>query len=233
LRRSRRNVEETETEGNAERRESNFMKNTEHQYAIFGHNIGNLGPTQRQREPMTDTVRRLNGSLPEGTKVIAWFRHTGNFVLESDLPKLRVSMEFGRVLGSKCAVLSLESVQTLMKDVNVSAITRAGVRWTPGLAFKIESQAPKGRSLPTRAKLERLSEGVVFARKRDFLTPRNVLDRVKRLGGWGGVAQEASARFGGLWTARSLTSIRGLLARADATRSATRIGLPRGLPRGN
>jgi hypothetical protein len=54
----------------------------------------------------------------------------------------------------------------------------------------------------------------VAVHKRDILTPEGTLDRTRRLSGWGAIASTVEAQAGGLWTARSLSTVRGLIRRA-------------------
>jgi hypothetical protein len=85
------------------------------------------------------------------------------------------------------------------------------VRWTPGLAFALHSgnEAPSA-SRTDRAELRPLDAHVVAVYKRDPEIRPGVLNRDRRLGGWGAISHDIERQAGGKWTARSLSVVTGL-----------------------
>ena len=88
----------------------------------------------------------------------------------------------------------------------------ASVRWTPGAALRADG-VPQASGLQdtSRAVYQRFSDSVVLVHKRDAVTPAAILDRERRMGGWGAVAAEVGRQLGGEWTARSVRTLAGTL----------------------
>ena len=151
-------------------------------------------------------------------KVIGWYGHTGNFVLEAaGLKKAEVKATICRSLGTTAAVLTINEV-TKCRDWIKSyhpPPSASRMRPTRGLIFMVEGPCSLGDVKSTmRAKFIRKSTQVVGAWKRDVLNLGGTLDRNYRRGGWGALATDVSRQVGGNWTARSLRTVEGLLARA-------------------
>lgn len=187
-------------------------------YAIFGHTMGNLGHASGARRPMTEWAGLLNTALGPSGRVVATFRHTGNFLIDSDLSTPAVCEGCAGALNARCGVLPLAELEELLPKAQAepSPRKRRLTRWTPGLAFRIEAGQPTGRGESARVVLLPFGAEVVFAWKKDALTPSGTLDRANRRGGWGGVAADVGTRFGGVWTARSLSTVVGLLHAPEA-----------------
>ena len=72
-------------------------------YVAFGVNVGNLGRIGERRKEMVEWVQEINRQLTgiqSSTRIIDWYGHTGNFVVESsgaDLPDVLSKLE--SVLG--------------------------------------------------------------------------------------------------------------------------------------
>jgi len=194
-------------------------------YLVFAFNIGNLGRHAGRREPVAECLRRLNQELAPDVAVLASFRHTGNFIVDSKLPSEDVAEEIARAIPAKCAVLTIEDVVNLIAEVgrHRRPASKQGIRWTPGLAFRIDEGEPSGLANQSRVKFARLTPTVTAAWKRDRLTSRGILDRANRDGGWGGVARDAAEAFGGLWTARSLSTVVGLLKKSGSERQPRKV----------
>lgn len=171
---------------------------------------------------MPTLVVRVNQALGEAAltaAVIGFYRHTGNFLLgapDDEVPDaLRV---VGDQLDRRCAIISVSDLNDLLSRVPLAgAAPEPFTRWTPGLALLAHGMASTEliRSTPI-ADLSVLSASAVAVRKRDFLTADGVLDRARRSGGWGAIASTIESQAGGLWTARSLSAVRGILERAAA-----------------
>ena len=88
------------------------------------------------------------------------------------------------------------------------------MRWTTGIAFEVTK--PKSGDIVSSAKvrLRSIDLGTVAAWKRDRITEHGTLDNKMREGGWGAVSEAIAAQTGSKWTARSLSTLQGVLDRA-------------------
>jgi len=183
-------------------------------HIALGVNVGNLN--RAKREPMLARCRRINRSLAQGgadLRVTGFFRHTGNLVLETSTVQ---PGEAARIL-SKADGATWTVVPDAMMRSAVEQIRRLpppqrerGVRWTPGLVFAVT--APHGGTLSSSAKarLRSIDLTTVAAWKRD-ITSRGRLDSKRREGGWGAVSGAVARQTIAQWTARSLTTLEGVL----------------------
>ena len=154
-----------------------------------------------------------------GAQVSDFYGHTGNFVVESGgLSGRDLKSALADWMGTHVAVVEIGRI----RSYSASAATRPApppeplVRWTPGLALRVRGSGQLRSDAETeRAVYHLLDHGAVAVLKRDFLTDTGVLDRRQRMGGWGAVAKEVGDRAGGVWTARSLRTVDGLIGRAD------------------
>jgi hypothetical protein len=63
--------------------------------------------------------------------------------------------------------------------------------------------------------------------KKDQLTTEGMLDKETRAGGWGAISDDISSVMGGIWTARTLTRIQGVVGKAlEQERTAARFTQP-------
>jgi len=190
-------------------------------FICFGVNIGNLGRVSKRRIVMGSWTLEINkklASIQSSTKIVDWYGHTGNFVIESSrTERSDIVSELTSVVGASFAVLSYDEVTDF-----VSAARRAfspppleGNRWTCGIAFEVGD--PPCLSVPkqtSHAVFFALSDHSVGAWKKDQLAERGILDRERRGGGWGAVSGDVSKTVGGVWTARSLRTVIGTLEKA-------------------
>ncbi|HRC45595.1 MAG TPA: hypothetical protein PLT27_16205, partial [Nitrospira sp.] len=89
-----------------------------------------------------------------------------------------------------------------------------GVRWTPGLAFAVTKPAGTRITSTGKVRLRSIDNNTVAAWKRDRITERGRLDNRMREGGWGAISVVIADQTNAQWTARSLTSLDGVLDRA-------------------
>jgi hypothetical protein len=170
---------------------------------------------------MPQWIRRVNARFLEAgcaARVVASFGHTGNFILEDqgdDGPALRAALD--EALGTPYALVAAAKLRGW-----VAALERPhhlpkedGARWTPGLVILVSGKADAGpvRST-TRGEYERLGPACVAAWKHDVEDADGRLDPNRRSGGWGGFAADVGEQVGGKWTARSVRTLKGILARA-------------------
>lgn len=191
----------------------------------FAVNIGNLGRTGRPRFIMDEWVRGLNetfGARHVKLRVLDFFGHTGNFVVASELDRAHTAEQLASLLQTRCAVMSLDGVRRCVDAANALAPPEPepGIRWTPGVVFATSAfQIP--RALPTTRKaVFRPHDEAILAWKRDQLNARGRLDKGRRAGGWGAVSSAIARDLGGVWTARSMSTVGGVLTRAEEDRSA-------------
>jgi hypothetical protein len=186
----------------------------------FAVNIGNLGRTGRPRFTMGEWVRGLNDTFRArnaGLRLLDFFGHTGNFVVASELERGDTAEQLAGLLHTPCAVVSLNTVKRGVRAANVLAPPdpEPGIRWTPGLVFSTSAFLVAG-ALPISLKaVFRPHDSAILAWKRDQLDRRGRLDKTRRAGGWGAVSSAIARHLGGTWTARSISTVGGVLSRAE------------------
>jgi len=187
-------------------------------YISFGVGIGSFSSRRKRTE---DYVRETNERLAlqaTPTRVIDWYHSTGNFVVQT--PKTNrseIADELSLALGVPCTVLTTDEVASCILLADKASIppVQTGIRWTKGIVFKARGKPCTSDLKPTpRAEFFRISGFAVGAIKKDSLTSREVLDKDDRAGGWGAVSDDVSKAVGGIWTARSLQRIEGILKKA-------------------
>jgi hypothetical protein len=184
-------------------------------FIAFGVGVGNFSS---RREKMEKYVRETNqrlSLLSSPTKIIDWFGQTGNFVVHAPKrTRWQVADELSLALQVRCAVQSVDQVEFCVsiaeKAKDLSA--QAGVRWTKGIAFHVKGKPCTTDLKPSpRAEFFRINEFAVGVYKKDQLTDEGVPDRANRSGGWGAVSNDIARTVGGVWTARSLMRVQGVM----------------------
>jgi hypothetical protein len=164
-------------------------------------------------------INRKLGDLPSSTKIVDWYGHTGNFVIESSrTDRTDIANELTSIVGTFLSVLSYDEAINFVSTTEEapSPPPLEGKRWTGGIAFAVK--APPCQSVPkptSHAVFFAISDFAVGAWKEDQLTEDGILDKERRGGGWGAVSGDVSEQVGGTWTARSLRTIRGTLEKAQ------------------
>jgi hypothetical protein len=196
-------------------------------HLIFGVNIGNIGRARNSRPIVREQVAAVNRALYNAeipAQLTSSFGHTGNFVLQMtncSLASTRLIIE--TALLTKVVIVPLIELESYVAKLSAirELLATPGTRPTPGLVLYVDGPAQSGSIESTaRVKFQRLSQSVVAAWKLDILTDRNILDRSQRQGGWGALSYEVAHQVGGLWTARSLRTIMGLITRAKQNNGA-------------
>jgi hypothetical protein len=191
----------------------------------FGVNIGNLGRGQRSREPMSARCNRINEYFArEGADLLvtAFYRHTGNLVLETaSLQSEQAAAILSKAEGATWIAIPAEVLRAAVQKLSAlpSPDPEDGVRWTPGLALAVTKPKIEHVSSTAKVRFRSLSLSIVAAWKRDRMTGQNRLDRKMREGGWGSVSTAVAVQTDSQWTARSLSSLQGVLERADEIRT--------------
>jgi hypothetical protein len=187
----------------------------------FGVNIGNLSRSPRSREPMAARCSRINESISrEGADLLvtAFYRHTGNLVLETgSLQPEQAATILSKADGATWMVISAEVLRTAVEELIAlpPPDPEDGVRWTPGLALAVTKSKIGHVSSTAKVRFRSLSLSAVAAWKRDRTTGQSRLDRKMREGGWGSVSTAVAVQTDSQWTARSLSTLHGVLERAN------------------
>jgi len=151
------------------------------------------------------------------TRVVDYHHMAGNFVVRTPkMNRLEIADELSLVLGVSCAVISPADVLSCanIADKVSSPPNQTGIRWTKGIAFKVRGRPCTVDLKPTpRAAFFRIRDYAVGVFKKEQLTDEG-LDKESRTGGWGAVSDDVSTAAGGIWTARALTRIHGVVAKA-------------------
>jgi hypothetical protein len=197
----------------------------------FGLNIGNVGRIQTPR-PSTEVLldnwnKRLLSSREVRLAFVGAYYHTGNYVLEAPQSERleRIVETLTRyVPWHKFAVFHYAEFVTVLKPIRLelkrAPSTVPGRRWTSGIVMDVN---PNGRIPPTPSSDEKAWFGafavprIRIAWKGDVLNAQgNTLDNTQREGGWGSLSERMKKVAGGLWTARSLKSVEGIVAVAES-----------------
>ncbi len=166
---------------------------------------------------MLDRCERINRSLAEkgvDLRVTGFFRHTGNLVLETgSLEAAQAAPILSEADGATWMAVSEVSMRTAVESVRKlqSPEPEKGVRWTPGLAFAVTKPDSGSIASTEKVRLRSIDLRTVAAWKRDRITDRGRLDNKMREGGWGAVSGVVADQTNSQWTARSLTSLQGVL----------------------
>ncbi len=202
------------------------MKN----FLAFGVDIGNLGEKRSAQISMDALLRDWNKALSANgypVRFVGSYRHTGNFLLQASegvsiervvgvLTALPLSPVFA-VFEQESFVVFLKSTLHMLRQ---SPRTISGRRWTPGIV--LDSNL-KGGIPPMPPSDERAVFGafavprIRIAWKGDILSgTSDRLDNTKREGGWGALSNRMKQVAGGIWTARAMSSVEGIVKKAGA-----------------
>jgi hypothetical protein len=190
-------------------------------HIALGVNIGNLSRGPRSREPMPARCNRINDCLAQDgvdLRVVAFYRHTGNLVLETaTLQPEQAARILSKADGATWIAVSEEAMRAAIKQLSAMPPPdpEQGVRWTPGLALAVKKPKVANITSTLKVRLRSIGLSTVAAWKRDRTTDRGRLDSKMREGGWGRVSAAVAAQTNSQWTARSLTTLQGVLLRAS------------------
>jgi hypothetical protein len=164
---------------------------------------------------------RINESIVrdgEDLLVTGSYRHTGNLVLETaSLQPEQAATILSKADGATWMTISAEGLRRAVEELSAlpPPDPEDGVRWTPGLALAVTKPKIGHVSSTAKVRLLSLSLSIVAAWKRDRTTGQGRLDRNQREGGWGSVSAAVAAQTASQWTARSLSTLRGVLKCAN------------------
>ncbi len=189
-------------------------------------NIGNLAPPSPACRPMADLVRDLEATFRargSRVRVLGFLGHTGNLLLECAERPVDVAHALGRLLGTPCAIVPVARIAKSAAAVQAlpPPAKELGQRWTPGVVFHVNGLSSSGAAKETHgARFHRLDDSTILAWKRDLENSAGRLDKRQRGGGWGAVSSAVGRQLGGIWTARSASTLEGVLTRLEEISSA-------------
>ena len=170
---------------------------------------------------MPGRCNRINESIArEGADLLvtAFYRQTGNLVLETaSLQPEQAATILSKADGATWTVVLEEVLRIAVEKVGAlpPPDPEYGVRWTPGLTLAVTKPKVGYVTSTPKVRLHLLGPSVVAAWKRDRTTGQGRLDRNMREGGWGSVSAAVAAQTDSQWTARSLSTLHGVLERAN------------------
>jgi hypothetical protein len=175
---------------------------------VFGH--GKISMVELKRR-CTDRFRASG----LGIRFIDYHGATGNIaILATDIP----AQSIRRVVAEAIPIAHALVTPSLVDEVaqvfhRWSAPADApGFRWTPGVSLLCDGE-PGTTPLheePDLGRFLRVGHSVVAVYRKERETARGTLDSADRAGGWAAVSQHTEDVLGGLWTARSFATPRGL-----------------------
>jgi hypothetical protein len=201
-------------------------------FFAFGIDMGNLGRKQAPRLNMDALLRDWNRTLAANrypVKFVRSYRHTGNFLLQASeeesiervagaLTVLPLSPAFA-VFQQEDFLVFLSSAHHALKQ---TPRVISGRRWTPGVVMDTNLKAGIPPVPPSD---ERVAFGefavprIRIAWKGDVLSETgNKLDSAQREGGWGALSNRMKQIAGGMWTARSMSTVEGIVQAVRAFR---------------
>ena len=196
-------------------------------FLAFGVDIGNVGCLKGQR-PSTDALiaewnKKLSHAREFRLAFIGSYTQTGNYVLQASqaegLERI-VEILAQHVRSHKFAVFScvefVSALDPIRRALQQTPSPIPGRRWTPGIVMDLNST---GGIPPTPRSDEKVAFGsfavprIRTAWKGDVLDPEgDTLDRTEREGGWGSLSERMRTVAGGVWTARSMRSVEGIVS---------------------
>jgi len=196
----------------------------------FCQNVGNISRKPGQRRiPQDKLIATWNSLLssaePSRLSFVDYFRHTENYVVRAsgiDSVYEVTQLLAQHIPSYSFAVFEYHDFVRIRKEadqaVEPSQLLMSDRRCTPGFVMNLDPQASIPLALPPTGKFRIGSFGALRIRnawKNDILSADGLtLDRTRREGGWGGLATYFRTQCGGSWTARSMTTIEGLLQKA-------------------
>ena len=190
----------------------------------FAVSIGNLGTGSPERRPMADLVRYLDAALRvQGgrIRVLEFFRQMGNFILECEAQTPNLARALRLFLGTPCVIVSVARIAGSSAAVQAlpAPAKERGQRWSPGVVFHVNGFSSSAPVKDTHgARFHPSDDSTILAWKRDLEDSRGRLDKKRRGGGWGAASSAVGRQIGGVWTARSASTLDGVLVRIDEAR---------------
>src|SRR5690349_2341329 len=121
-------------------------------FIVFGVGLGNLGRSARKRVKAPHWIIQLNRRLKAisaQVTVVGTYGHTGNFVVQTSIEKLRVRNVMEQALRAPCAVLTIGELQALAKTLTKSRKVVRLPRYTPGAVIQVSGTPIRRTPSPT------------------------------------------------------------------------------------
>ena len=201
-----------------------------HSVLCFAVGLSNFGVATEENRLRCERIRAALEGAEIPARLVGSFRATGNFALEvhGSLSPRALASCVGRAVSevgnppTPCAAVDADALSRYLDAAMGWAKAPEShhhscggrFRWTPGLAFLARGTAGPGYldRETDKARLRRLTADAVAVHKRDCLRlGQHGLDPGRRLGGWGAISKEIGRDVGGEWTARSHTTVAGVL----------------------
>lgn len=197
-----------------------------HLFLAFGVDIGNVGGLKGTR-PSTDALidewnKKLSQAREFRLAFVGSYAHTGNYVLQasrSEELKHIVEILGQHVPSHKFAIFHhdefVSALDPIRRALQQMPSPIAGRQWTSGIVMDLN---PTGGIPPMPRSDDKAAFGsfavprIRTVWKGDILSSQeDTLDRTQREGGWGTLSGRMKAAAGGLWTARSMKSVEGIV----------------------
>jgi len=186
-------------------------------FIVFAAGSGNFSARRLTMDEYLPASNQKLSLLRTPTRIVDFHHATGNFVVQTPkLNRLEIADELSLVFGAPCAILQTGQVSfcVSMAEKVSEPPSQAGIRWAKGIAFKVRGRPCSVDLKPTpRAEFFRVSEYAVGVFKKDQVITDEVSGE-NRAGGWGAISTDISNVVGGIWTARPLARIQGVLGKA-------------------
>jgi len=186
-------------------------------FIIFAAGAGNFSARKTTVEEYVPAVNQRLSLLRTPTRVVDFHHATGNFVVQTPkVNRAEIADELSLVFGAPCAILQTGQIVSSVSVAEKVAdpLPELGIRWTKGIAFKVKGRPCTFELKPTeRAQFFRINEYAVGVFKKDQTAPSEVRDK-SHAAGWGEISEDVSNSVGGIWTARALVRVKGVLAKA-------------------
>jgi len=186
-------------------------------FIVFVAGAGNFSARKSTVEEYVPAVNQRLSLLRTPTRVVDFHHATGNFVVQTPkVNRAEIADELSLVFGVPCAILQTAQVVSCVSAAEkvTDPPAQPGIRWTKGIAFKVKGRPCTFELKPTeRAQFFRISEYAIGVFKKDQTAPSETSDK-SHAAGWGDISDEVSNSIGGIWTARALVRVKGVLAKA-------------------
>jgi len=178
-----------------------------------------LAGASPRRKKIEDYVREINQRLiflETPTRIVDWYHSTGNFVVQSPITnRWMISDELSLAFGVPCTVQTIDEVASWVSIAErAENPLQTGIRWAKGIAFELKGKpctiTPKPTPYAVFFHINRFALGVCKAERVSNEDPESD-DRSED---WGTLSDEISKQVGGMWTARSLARLNGVITKA-------------------
>lgn len=179
---------------------------------------------------MEDYVREINQRLillETPTRIVDWYHSTGNFVVQSPITnRWMISDELSLALGVPCTVQTIDEIASWVSIAErTESPPQTGMRWIKAIAFELKGKpctiTPKSTPYAAFSHINRFALGVCKPER----VNSEGSEGDDRSEGWGSISDEISKQVGGMWTARSLARLNGVIMKAQKHNRSKKVGM--------